>query len=125
MHVRNKQQKRFFFNLADFLLKKLPRPKNMFEIKTTKKYYNQFQNECENFVLNNLDVTAADKILNNVDVAKPSEIDQVFAKFFKDGAPVIALHLTNITSLSVKLDALTSKFRIAKIKPLFKKVIQT
>ena len=48
------------------------------------------QNECENFVVHNIDVTTVDKILKNLGVAKASGIDQISAKFLKDGAPVIA-----------------------------------
>ena len=65
----------FFSNLANLLLQKLPDTKNKFRIKTTKEYYKQIRNECEHFVLNNVDVTTADKILKNFDVAKASEID--------------------------------------------------
>ena len=34
--------------------------------------YKQIQNECKNFVLHNVKVTATDKILRNLNVAKAS-----------------------------------------------------
>ena len=49
------------------------------------------------------------------------ELDQISAKFLKDCAPLIAIHLANITNLSLKFDAFPSKFKIPKIKPLLKK----
>ena len=104
---------RFFSKLAHLVLQKLPRPKNKFEIKTT---------EYEDFVLCNVDVITVDKILNSSYVGKTSGIDQISAKFLKDGALVIAIHLANI-NVSIKLDTFTSKCKIAKIKPLFKKGI--
>ena len=83
------------------------------------------QNECENFVGHNIDVTTVDKILKNLDVAKASGIDQISAKFLKDGAPVIAIHLANMVNLLIKRDTFPSKRKIAKIKSLFKKGIKT
>ena len=38
---------RFFSNLANSLLLKLPRPKNKFGIKTTREYYKEIRNKCE------------------------------------------------------------------------------
>ena len=93
---------RFFWKLADSLLQKLSRSKNKFGRKTTAQYYKHIRNEC--FVLYNVDVTTVDKILKNLDVTKVSGIDQIFAKFLKDGAPVIAIHLANIISVTIKLD---------------------
>ena len=53
---------RFFSNLAYSLLKKLPRLKNKFGIKTTDEYYKQIRKECVDFVLHSIDVTTIDKI---------------------------------------------------------------
>ena len=49
-------------------------------------------------------------------------MDQISAKFLKDGAPVIAIHLDNLINTSIKLDTLC---KIVKIKLLFKKWIKT
>ena len=106
---------RFFSNLADSLQLKPPRPKNKFGIKTTDENFKHIRNKCEDFVL--CDVTTIAKILKNVDVAKASGIDQISAKFLKNCAPVIAIYLTNIINVSIKLDTFPSKCKIAK-KPL-------
>ena len=52
----------------------------------------------------NVDVTICDEILKNLDVAKASGIDQISAKLIKNVVPVIAIHLTNIINLSIKLN---------------------
>ena len=85
---------------------------------TTKEYYKEIRNKCEDFALHNVDITSVEKILKNLDVAKASRTDQIFA-------PVIAIHLANIINLSIKLDTFPSQCKIAKIKPLFKKGIKT
>ena len=72
-------------------------------------------------MLHNGDVTTVDEILKNLDVAKASGIDQISAKFLKDVAPVIAIHLASFLNVSIKLDTLPSNCKTAKIKPLFKK----
>ena len=97
--------------------------KNKFGIKSTEQYYKQIQNECEDFVLHNVDVTTIDKMLENLDAAKASGIDQISARFLKDGAPVTTCHLS-LTNLSIKLDTFPSKCKTAKIKPLFKRGIK-
>ena len=112
---------RFFSNLPNSLLQKLPRSKNKFWVKITEEYYKKIRNECEDFVLHNVDVTTVDKILKNLEQIFK---EQISAKFLKDGAPVIAIHLVNI-NMSVKLDTFLSQCKIAKIKPLFKKGIKT
>ena len=53
-------------------------------------------------------------------VAKASGIDQISAKFLKDAAPVIVIHVASIINLSIKLDTFPSKCKIEKIKYLFK-----
>ena len=49
-----------------------------------------------------------------MDVAEAPRIDNISAKFLKDGAPVMLVHLANIINLSIKLDTFPS---ICKIKP--------
>ena len=61
---------RFSSNLAYSLLKKAPRIKIKFGIKITEEYYKQMRKECEEFVLQHIDVTMIDKILKDLDVAK-------------------------------------------------------
>ena len=94
----------FFSKLTDSLLHKVQRLKNKFGIKTTEDYYKQIRKECKDFVLHNVDVPTVDKVQKNLDVAKTFGIDQISAKFLKDGAPVMAIDLPNIINLSIRLD---------------------
>ena len=111
---------RFFSNLADSLLLKLPCPKNKFGIKTTEEYCKQIHSKCEDFALLNVNVASVEKILKNLDVAKASKIEQISARFFKGSAAVIAIHLANVINLSTKVDIFPSQGKIAEIKPLLK-----
>ena len=45
----------------------------------------------------------------NLDAAKNSAIDQISAKFLKDGPPVIVIHLGNTKNLLIKIE--TSNLR--------------
>ena len=56
------------------------------------------------------------KILNNLYVVNPSGIDHIFAKFLKDGDPVIAIQLANIINMLIKFDTFPLKCNIAEIK---------
>ena len=118
-------QRRMQIFFVGFLVLKLPRPKNKFGIKSTREYYKEIRNKCEDFALHNVDITSFKKILKNLNVGKASGIDQISARFLKDIAPVIAIHLANIINLSIKLDTFPSQCKIAKIGPLFKKDIKT
>lgn len=61
-----------FCRFQVFLL--LPRSKNKFGIKTTEEHYKQIQNECEDFVSHDVEVTS-EKILKNLDVTETSRVD--------------------------------------------------
>ena len=65
-------------------------------------------------MLHNYEVTTVDKTLKNLDAVKSSRIDQISAKFLKDGALVTTIHLANITNLSITLNTFPSKCKVAK-----------
>ena len=52
-------------------------------------------------------------------------MDQIPAKFLRDGAEVLALPLRNIINLSIKLSTFPEECKIAKLKPIFKKGART
>ena len=103
-----------FLKLSRFTAAETCASKNKFENETAEEYYEQIWNECDRFVLLNVYLTTDDKILKNLDAAKSSEVDQLSAKFLKDGAPVIANHLFNIINRPIKLDTFPSKYKIKK-----------
>ena len=48
-------------------------------------------------------------------------MDGISWKFFKDGAEVLALPVYNLVNLSIKQALFPDQFKIAKLRPLFKK----
>ena len=52
-------------------------------------------------------------------------MDQIPAKYLRDGAEVLALPLGNIINLSIKLSAFPEECKIAKLKPTLKKTAST
>ena len=61
------------------------------------------------------------KILRDIDTSKAAGIDRVPGRFLKDGADVLAKPVTNICNLSRTLNKLARAFKLAKVKPIFKK----
>ena len=61
------------------------------------------------------------KILLSLDASKVTGMDQIPAKFLRDGAEVFALPLGNIISLLIKLSTFPEECKIAKLKAIFKK----
>ena len=53
-------------------------------------------------------------------MSKASGIDKISAKFIKDRAIILALPISQIFNLSIKL-SFPDDFKISKLKPLFKK----
>ena len=61
------------------------------------------------------------KILWDIDTTKTAGIDSLPGRFPKDGADVLAKPVSDICNLSVSLNKLQSAFKLAKVKPIFKK----
>ena len=51
-------------------------------------------------------------------------MDQIPAKFLRDGAEVLAFPLRNIINLSINLSTFTEERKIAKLKPIFQKGVR-
>ena len=58
-------------------------------------------------------------------VNKAPKIGDVSARFLKDGANVLAILITQICNLSIKLSHFQKDYKLAKLKPLFKKGTMT
>ena len=52
-------------------------------------------------------------------------MDQIPAKFLRDGAEVLALPLRNIINLSIKLSTFLEECKIAELNSIFKKDART
>ena len=65
------------------------------------------------------------KLLQDLDENKAAGLDNLSGKFLKDGATVLAKPISQICNLSIKYSIFPSDCKIAKLKPLFKKVSKT
>ena len=73
--------KDFFSNLAENLLKLLPKAPNKFNSKTVKDYYKKLNLNKKRFVLNTVTVEEVNQTLLNLDPSKATGIDNISARF--------------------------------------------
>ena len=118
--------KRFYSELAAGLQEKLPRAPNKFTSQATKNYYSKtLCNVFNDFEFSNVSEEDVKKVLLNLDTSKANGMDQIPAKFLRDGAEVLAFPLGNTIHLSIKLSTFPGECKIAKLKPIFKKGART
>ena len=113
--------KNFFSNLARNLFLKLPEASKKFGKNSLHLYYKKFNLDKNNFSFCSVSNEVVLKIILNLDLSKASGIDKISAKFIKDGATVLALPISQIFNLSIKLSSFPDDCKISKLKPLFKK----
>ena len=114
--------KELFCNLGSDLAAKLPPPSNKLEISSVRNYYQnilyllpskfKFSNVTEDFVL---------KLLKDMNIDKAAGIDNLFGKYLKDGANILAKPISKICNLSIKYSIFSTDCQVAKLKPLHKK----
>ena len=113
--------KKFFGNLANKLLDKLPAPTNRFGIDTLNNYYNHLNIRHKDFSFNTTTELTVLRLLQDIEPSKSPGIDNINGKFLKDGAPHLANPITQLFNLSIKLSEFPELCKIAKLKPLYKK----
>ena len=113
--------KDFFSNLAENLLKLLPKAPNKFNSKTVNDYYKKMKLNNKRFVLNTVTVEEVKQILLNLDPSKATGIDNISARFLRDGASILANPIKQICNLSITQGCFPDSCKSAKLKPLFKK----
>ena len=116
--------KSFFSNLAGNLLAKLPKSPNRCTIKFVSDYYKKLS-LFENFKLDSTTEGYHFNILKNVEVTKAARIDQISGKVLKDGAQILGKPISELCNLSRTLGSFPDAFKIAQVKPLFKKGSKT
>ena len=110
--------KNFFSNLADDLLKKLPNPKNKFNMDSVKSHYVKLGLKEKSFSFSRINEEIILKLLQETN---PSKAAGIVGKFLKDGAPYLSSPITQLCNLSISLSTFPEKCKIAKLKPLYKK----
>ena len=84
--------KRFYSELAGGLQEEFPTAPNKFTSQTTKSYYAKIScNVSNGFEFSNVSEDEVKKILLSPDTSKAAGMDQIPAKFLRDGAEVLAL----------------------------------
>ena len=110
----------YFSNLAENLVSKLPNPSNKYGVLSVAQYYSH-SGLAKKF---NLLPTQKDyvlKILRDIDTSKAAGIDTLPGRFLKDGNDALAKPITDICNLSISLNKFPRTFKLAKVKPIFKK----
>ena len=63
-------------------------------------------------------------LLKACNVNKAVGIDDVSGRFLKDGADLLAVPITQICNSSIKLPHFPKDCKLAKLKPLYKKILR-
>ena len=112
--------KKYYSSLAENLVLKLPKPPNNFGMESVNNYYEKY-NLKEKLIFANIQSDKVFKILKNFDETKALGIDYLSGIFLKDGAKLLTTQITQLCNLSISSGTFPNAFKIAKLKPLFKK----
>ena len=88
-------------------------------------YKNVLQFQENKFIFHTIESNSVLKLLKNVEVNKAAGIDNISGRFLKDGADILAIPVTQICNLSIKLSHFPHDCKLAKLKPLYKKGSKT
>ena len=116
--------KRFYENLAQTLVNKLPPAPNIYNATATKAYYDEM-NINSSFKLEQVAVDTIEKLLEKTNANKAPGLDNLSGIFVKDGAKLLSLPLTQIVNLSIVSSLFPDPCKIAKLITLFKKGSKT
>ena len=113
--------KKFFENLANDLVLKLPKAPNLYTLGKTLLCYNSLGLSRNSFKFSQISEEDMHKYLINLSPNKASGIDNLSGKFLKDRADVLALPISQFCNLSISLSTFPQHCKIAKLKPQYKK----
>ena len=116
--------KDYYSKLAGKLLKKFPKLPEKFTLNTVFQHHKciiqtdsfNLATVSENIILNILKITNISKVVG---------LDNLSGRFFKDGAEVLAKPITDLCNLSITSGKFPDSCKIAKLKPIYKKVFLT
>ena len=77
------------------------------------------------FRLGNVTVGQVSKILHSMSSSKATGLDEIPAKYLKDGSSVISKLLTHIINLSITTGSIPDDLKMVRIVPLYKKNSET
>ena len=117
--------KKFFSNLAQNLIEKLPTGPNRFDIDLVREFYKPLNLEENSFHFTKVSEKTISNILKDLKTNKATGIYNLLGRFLKDGSKVLATPIAQICNLSIKLSTVPYECKIAKLKPLYKKSKKT
>ena len=123
LNLNSRKFKKYYSSLAENLLLKQPKSPNTFEMESVNNYYEKY-NLKEKLIFTNIQSDKVFKILKNFDETKALGIDYLSGIFLKDGAKLLTTQITQLCNLSISSGTFPNAFKIAKLKPLLKKVLQ-
>ena len=113
----------FYTNVAAELVKKLPRPFNIFSpsLPRFSDFYSSRGIYENSFTLSPVTRLFVHKQLGSLKTDKSTGLDGIFPRFLKDGAELLSGPVTHIVNFSISAEAVPAGFKDARVKPLFKK----
>ena len=114
----------YFSNLAENLVSKLPNSSNRYDVLSVAQYYS-YLGLTKNFDLLTTEKDYVFKILRDIDILKAAGVNKLPGRFLKDGVDVLVKPVTDICNFSISLNEFPRALKLAKVKPIFKKVRKT
>ena len=113
----------FFTNVASALVSKLPTASNVFSLESNvfKNFYKQKESQERDFVLKKVSEDFVYKELLKLNPSKSTGLDEIPARFIRDGASVLKIPITFIVNLSLSSGKVPDDMKVARVKPLYKK----
>ena len=105
------------------LYKNFHLPPNKYDIDSVKKNYKDLDITTK-FELKPTTEDIVLKLLKNINTSKEARTDNLLGRFLKDGAAILAKPVTKIYNLSIKSGIFPDLYKLAKLKPIFKKKVQ-
>jgi len=117
----------FFTNIASMLVSKLPAFPNVFKTSSSifKEYYSNKVPSEKKFYIKTVSEEYVYKELCSLNPMKSTGLDNIPARFIKDGAIFLKIPITFIINKSIVDKEVPTELKAARVKPLFKKNFQT
>ena len=107
------------------LVNKLPACSGQFGQSHVVEFYRNKHVTEDMFSLANVTVGQVSRILHSMSSSKATGLDEIPAKYLKDGSSVISKLLTHIINLSITTGSIPDDLKMARIVPLYKKNSKT
>ena len=113
----------FFTTIASTLVSKLPTCSKLFDYDSVyfKAFYEGKNNEKNVFSLKTVNEQFVYKEILNLNPTKSTGLDDIPARFIRDGAPILKIAITFIFNLSITSGTVPDDMKVARVKPLYKK----